>query len=435
MGPRCEAPGLGVGGVWCPALDPLCQDGVGLVDVIEAEPETLWAPKSDGHGIRSFVGPALVHLPQPKLLHGVGAPLGGTCLAGAEHTRSFARDIADLRPAFVSQHLSFTHFRRAGDPEPLFAGFLLPPLQSAQGVALAAANIRAHRDALGGVPLAVETPVSYLPPAPGEWPDGAFVAAVAEEADCGILLDLHNVLCNARNGRQSVAAFCEALPLERVWEIHLAGGEAIAGFFTDAHSGLVEPELMEITAAVASRLPNLQAIVFEIMPERVEAAGLAAIADQLGQLKDLWAARRPAAAGAFAAEPARPTTSPEMTTEAWEALLGCGCAGLPPPAVAGTMAPWWSAAGAAVDLYRLFVGEGRASAVTVAAPRTTRRLLDAQGDAGVRRLFGDFWRQSPPHAVAVDEARAFFRFLSGACPALPGLADCIAADERNLASF
>jgi len=91
MGPRRERPGLGVGLVWCPALDSLCWGGEGLVDVIEAEPETLWAARSDRAGIRSFVGPALAHLPQPKLLHGVGAPLGGTCLAGAEHTRTFAR--------------------------------------------------------------------------------------------------------------------------------------------------------------------------------------------------------------------------------------------------------------------------------------------------------------------------------------------------------
>ena len=48
---------------------------------------------------------------------------------------------------------------------------------------------------------------------------------MADAADCGILLDLHNVLCNARNGRQSVAAFCYTLPLKRVWELHLAGGE------------------------------------------------------------------------------------------------------------------------------------------------------------------------------------------------------------------
>jgi hypothetical protein len=108
---------------------------------------------------------------------------------------------------------------------------------------------------------------------------------------------------------------------------------------------------------------------------------------------------------------------------------------LPWPDVAEAMAPWWCSSAPAVDLYRLLVGEGRASAVTVAAPRTTRRLLTTRGDAGVRSLLGDFWRRTPPQAVAVDEARALFDFLARTCPDEPGLADCIAADERILASF
>jgi len=54
------------------------------------------------------------------------------------------------------------------------------------------------------VPIAIETAVNYLRPRADELGDGEFVAAVAERADCGILLDLHNIYCNALNGRQSV---------------------------------------------------------------------------------------------------------------------------------------------------------------------------------------------------------------------------------------
>jgi uncharacterized protein (UPF0276 family) len=75
MGPR----ELGVGVVWWPSLDALCRDREGLVDVIEVEPEAYWVPTSGGRKFRSFLPGALEHLLQPKLLHGVGAPLGGTC--------------------------------------------------------------------------------------------------------------------------------------------------------------------------------------------------------------------------------------------------------------------------------------------------------------------------------------------------------------------
>jgi uncharacterized protein (UPF0276 family) len=429
MGPR----DLGVGIVWWPPLDALCHDREGLVDVVEAEPEAYWIPASKGLGFRSFLPGALEHLPQPKLLHGVGAPLGGTCSPPDEHTAAMAADIAALRPEHVSEHLSFTRFQAGHSNSPMFTGFMLPPLQSPAGVALATANIRQYRKALGGIRLAVETPVSYLPPVPGEWPDGAFVAAVAEAADCGILLDLHNVLCNARNGRQSVAAFCDALPLERIWELHFAGGEREGGFYVDAHSGLVDPELMEIAAALIPRLSQLRAIIFEIMPERVAGVGLAAIGRQLGQIKDLWNTRArdrerpPKSPGAW------PSTKPPLDPEAWSILLGSAASGLMPPALDEALAPWWRSAAPAVDLYRLLVGEGRASAVAAAVPRTTRLLLRRQGSASTRRLLTEFWRHSPQGYTVVDEARAFLRFLSAAEVALPGLAAAVAQDAAELA--
>jgi uncharacterized protein (UPF0276 family) len=346
-----------------------------------------------------------------------------------------AGDVAALRPEHVSEHLNFTRFHAGDGNSSMFAGFMLPPLQSPAGVTLAAANIRQHRDALGGIPLAVETPVSYLPPIPGELPDGAFVAAVAEAADCGILLDLHNVLCNARNGRQCVAAFCEALPLERIWELHLAGGEREAGFWVDAHSGLVEPELIDIAAALIPRLSQLRAIIFEIMPERVPAVGLAAIGRQLSQLKDLWNSRakhrecHPNTVGAW------PSTDSPLDPETWSALLGSGIRGLGVPALDEALAGWWDSAAPAFELYRLLVGEGRASAVAVAAPRTTRLLLRQQGGAITRQRLAEFWRHSPPGYTALDEARAFLRFLLAADPALPGLAEAAAQDAAELASL
>ena len=79
------------------------------------------------------------------------------------------------------------------------------------------------------LPFLVETGVSYLRPRPGELSDGAYIAGVAERADCGILLDLHNLLTNERNGRQPVSEVLDELPLERVLEVHVAGGSRRAG--------------------------------------------------------------------------------------------------------------------------------------------------------------------------------------------------------------
>lgn len=375
----------------------------------------------------------LAHLPQPKLLHGVGAPLGGTCAAPEAHAACLRGDIAALQPVHVSEHVSLTQFRVDGGNATCFAGFMLPPLQSRAGLSLIADNIRRHRAALGGIALAVETPVSYLPPLPGEWPDGEFMRAVAETADCGILLDLHNVLCNARNGRQSVSEYCSSLPHDRVWEIHLAGGETVSGYHVDAHSGPCDAELMDVAAELVPRLPNLRAMIFEIMPERVAEVGLASIARQIEAMKDIWL-RRPAGQPAVAptGQSSARGIEPELDVFAWEQLLGSATIGRPTPPLSDEIAAWWRAAAPALELYHRLASEGRASAIAGAAPTTTRLLLRHKGGPDVRCLLDEFWQTTPPSYMACDEVRGFFAFLASKGVEAPGLGDAIAADAERM---
>lgn len=434
---------LGVGIVWWSPLDPLCQPTEGLLDVIEIEPEAFWIPAPEGSGFCSFAGRAVQHLPQPKLLHSVGAPVGGTCPAPAGHSQALARDMDQLCPGYWSEHLNLTRFRPQPEALPVSAGFMLPSLQSQRMVEIAAENIRRHRAqlrehraAFPELPLAIETAVNYLPPMPGEWPDGVFVAAVAEAADCGILLDLHNLLCNQRNGRQSIEGFCRALPLDRVWEIHLAGGESEAGLYLDAHSGLICPELMETAAELVPKLPNLAAITFEIMPERVASTGLSAIAAQLKRLRDLWNTRSSAHPPWEASLRARPDSEPCVDDpEIWERLLGCAITRLPPPSITREIEIWWQSADHALRLYRSLAEEARAGSILSAAPHTIKLLLKQRGPRETRLVLSAYWQSSPPQYTAIEEARAFFRFLAGSEIAPPVLRQAILLDSAELAAI
>ena len=196
-------------------------------------------------------------------------------------------------------------------------------------------------------------------------PDGAFAAEVAEAADCGILLDLHNLLCNERNGRQSVAEFCNSIPLERVWEIHLAGGEAAGGFWVDAHSGLVEPALMEIVASIVPQLPALRAIIFEIIPDYIAAVGLAPIGTMLGELNDLWLAHASNGCRALdrsdAIEPAE--LADMVTPDMWEMALGAAVTETAIPELPAEFADWVRSAEIPLGLYRTYSRETRASSL------------------------------------------------------------------------
>ena len=118
-------------------------------------------------------------------------------------------------------------------------------------------------------PFLFETATSYLRPQPDELSDATFITEIAERADCGILLDLHNLWANERNGRQPVEEVLDALPLERVLEVHLAGGFEADGYYLDAHVGGVDPVLVEMAAGVLPMLPNLRAVVFEVVGEHL----------------------------------------------------------------------------------------------------------------------------------------------------------------------
>src|SRR6185312_12432178 len=78
-----------------------------------------------------------------------------------------------------------------------------------------------------------------------------------------------------------------------VWEVHLAGGMALDGYWLDAHSDAVAPALLELTAEIVPRLPNLGAIVFEILPQHLPRIGIDACVASSGSWPKYGPCARP----------------------------------------------------------------------------------------------------------------------------------------------
>ena len=403
------APRLGPGAVHCEALDALFRDHPDLIRVAEIEPSSGWIKTPGPHGAVRSNGFALdeaASLPQAKLVHGIGWPVGGTVCpdggAWAEQRRWAER----LNAPWTSEHLSFND-SPAGP-----AGFLLPPAQTDAGVAVAAANIGARIAALGR-PFAFETGVNYLPPRPGDMPDGDFVAAVAEEADCLILLDLHNLWANARNGRDPIEQVLAALPLERIVELHLAGGMEKDGYWLDAHSGPVPPGLLDLARDFVAALPNLGAILFEISPQFADRLSPAAFLRQMEDMNDLWerAGHAPSAPGAKARSPREAAGG---SASAYEQALVAQLAGSAsygePPAIA---------------LYRTLIASFRNGALSDLLPNTLRLLARRLGEAALEEMLAAYRLAAPPSLFPSDEALAFAAWLDANGPRLAYLEDLL----------
>jgi uncharacterized protein (UPF0276 family) len=165
----------------------------------------------------------------PIVLHGVSLGLLGH-EALDERYLDDVRSLADRVDApFVSDHLCWTgsHGRSHHD--------LLPVPFVDDLVDLAAARI-AHVQRRLGRPFAIENVSSYVAFRTSTMDEWEFVARVIEEADCGLLLDVNNVLVSATNHGFDPARYLEALDWARVVQLHVAGhAEEPSGLRIDTH--------------------------------------------------------------------------------------------------------------------------------------------------------------------------------------------------------
>jgi uncharacterized protein (UPF0276 family) len=387
--------------IFSPALRPFLERRPQALDLLEFEPQTLWLADDPITGPFREFGPGVADfaaLPGHKLVHSVGIPLGGTRPPDPGQM-ALIRDTAQrLDSPWVSEHLSV-----AGTPHRQ-AGFLLPPLQTDAGVEMAVRNIRAFAAAIGR-PVAVETGVAYFRRKPFEMEDGTFLARVVQEADCGLLLDLHNLYCNHRNGRIDFDRTLAQLPLDRVWEVHLAGGDDRDGVWLDSHSGPMPDDLAARAQEVISALPNLGAVNFEIYDSFFDDLDLATFDRITGQMREMWDRAGHARSDARPADlPAAPgaTKAADDTPlpETWEATL--------------TRSVWqdapdlhpWPADHPGLRLYAYLARSFRGSLLARALPRTIRYALLRDGvavDARLRRYFDAV----APQIYAPLEAEAF----------------------------
>jgi len=97
-----------------------------------------------------------------------------------------------------------------------------------------ARKIREARDFLE-VPIAVENVSSYAEFHVSTMTEWEFLNEVVERANCGILLDVNNIYVSSRNHGFNAKEYLQAIPGERVMQIHLAGHSKFEKYILDTH--------------------------------------------------------------------------------------------------------------------------------------------------------------------------------------------------------
>ena len=146
-----------------------------------------------------------------------------------------ARVVEVTDPPWFTDHLAFTH------EDDLAIGHLAPIPHTDESLRVVVENVRAVMARIPR-PFGLENITM-----PFYWPqstldEAAFLHEVVKRTGCRLLLDLENVRVNAENHARSAQRFLDALPLERVIQVHVAGGTHGEGLAHDTHSAPVSPE-------------------------------------------------------------------------------------------------------------------------------------------------------------------------------------------------
>jgi uncharacterized protein (UPF0276 family) len=128
------------------------------------------------------------------------------------------------------------------------------PLQFSRAEATRLAERAYVLQDLYGVPLAHENAARYVTCPGSDLSEPEFLAILVEKAGTWLHLDLHNIYANSINFPNcSVEKFLDTIPLERVIEIHLAGGSWSRGFYHDWHDDRVPEAVWDMLKHVLAR--------------------------------------------------------------------------------------------------------------------------------------------------------------------------------------
>lgn len=190
----------------------------------------------------------------PVALHGVALSIGSVDPLDRAYLARLKALVDRIEPAIVSDHLCWS----AVDGRALYD--LLPLPLTEEALDHVVERISMVQDLLGRRIL-LENPSSYLAWRASTIPEAEFLAAMAQRADCGLLLDVNNVYVSARNLGLDPVAYVNAIPAERVGQIHLAGFSDMGTYLFDTHSAPVSEPVWELFAHTVARVGPVATMV------------------------------------------------------------------------------------------------------------------------------------------------------------------------------
>jgi hypothetical protein len=182
----------------------------------------------------------------PMVLHGVSLSIGAVDPLDLDYLAALKALARRVEPSWISDHLCFTGHAGVNLHD------LLPLPYTEEALAHVAERIGRVQDALGRRIL-IENVSSYVQYAESQLTEWDFLVAVAERADCELLLDVNNIYVSAFNHEFDPRTYLAAIPPGRVRQIHLAGHLNCGTHIIDTHDHAVIDNVWDLYAAAIGR--------------------------------------------------------------------------------------------------------------------------------------------------------------------------------------
>src|SRR5580704_1381879 len=182
----------------------------------------------------------------PLAMHGVSLSIGSSAPLDREYLRQVKALAQRVQPQWISDHLCWTGVAGRNTHD------LLPLPYTEEALAHVAERVRMVQEFLGRRIL-LENVSSYVAFRDSRLSEWEFLAEIARRADCLILLDVNNIYVSAVNHEFDALSYLDAVPAERVQQIHLAGHENHGSYLVDTHDQPVPDPVWQLYTQALER--------------------------------------------------------------------------------------------------------------------------------------------------------------------------------------
>lgn len=190
----------------------------------------------------------------PMAMHGVSLSIGSCNPLDKDYLMQLKQLIARLDPLWVSDHLCWTGVNGVNVHD------LMPLPYTEEALRHIVTRVKKVQDFLGRRILLenVSSYVAYRASTMTEW---EFLSAIANEADCLILLDVNNIFVNAFNHEFNAINYLDGVPKKRVRQFHVAGHKHCDTHITDTHDSAIIADVWELYREAIKRFDSAATLI------------------------------------------------------------------------------------------------------------------------------------------------------------------------------